>query len=197
MARGRQAGVKNRNYPPLALSEAVKVPDVIEDQASGMTVSRLTLADLLLSTPTSRVFKDLVAASRFYGLTNGGINAEEFSLTKLGEQATGGDEVARTAALKAAVMNVPPYKAFFERFKNKKMPGPAAFVEFLTRDAEVPEARAEEAMAYITADADTAGLVRSSPRRHLDRSRRDATAPSGGRGARFGGARLGGRGCGA
>jgi hypothetical protein len=87
-----------------------------------MTVSRLTLAELLDSTPTSRVFKDFVASARFYGLTNGGNNADEFSLTELGEKATGGDEVAQDAALKAAVMNVPPYKLFFHTFKNKKMP---------------------------------------------------------------------------
>jgi hypothetical protein len=161
MPRGRAPGTKNRNYPPLPLHEAIKVARTIEDEASGMTVSRLTLAELLGSTPTSRIFKDLVASSRFYGLTNGGINADEFSLTKLGENATGGDEVARGAALKAAVMTVPPYKAFFEKFQNKKLPGSGPFKEFLVRDAEVPEERAEECMSYITSDAETAGLVRS------------------------------------
>jgi hypothetical protein len=157
----RKPGTKNRNYPPLTLADAMKVPRAIEDQASGMTVSRLTLAELLNSTPTSRVFKELVAASRFYGLTTGGINATEFGLTKLGEEATGGDEVARATALKAAVMNVPPFKAFFEKFAGKKMPGSGPFKEFLIRDAEVPEEKADECMGYITSDAETAGLVRS------------------------------------
>jgi hypothetical protein len=161
MARGRKAGQKNRNYPPLPLTEALKVPRAIQDQAAGMTVSRLTLAELLDSTPTSRVFKDLVASARFYGLTNGGINADEFSLTELGEQATGGDEVAQDAALKAAVMNVPPYKLFFQTFKNKKMPGPTPLREFLIRDAQVPDERAEETIAYVAQDAAAAGLVRS------------------------------------
>jgi hypothetical protein len=157
----RKKGSKNRNYPPVTLAEAMKVPIALEDQASGTTVTRLTLADLLKSTPTSSVFTDLVASSRFYGLTSGGINASEFSLTKLGEDATGGDEVARAAALKAAVMNVSPYKAFFEKFSNKKMPGAGPFKEFLIRDAEVPADKAEECMKYIRADAETAGLVRS------------------------------------
>jgi predicted nucleotide-binding protein len=161
MPRGRQPGQKNRNYPPLTLAEALKVPRAIQDQASGMTVSRLTLADLLSTTPTSRVFKDLIAASRFYGLTNGGINADEFSLTKLGEQATGADEVAQNTALKAAVMNVEPYQKFFETFKNKKLPTAGPFNEFLVRDADVPSERAEEAISYITADAETAGLIRA------------------------------------
>jgi hypothetical protein len=96
MARGRQPGTKNRNYPPLPLAEALKVARAIQDVASGMTVTRLTLAEMLDSTPTSRVFKELVAASRFYGLATGGINAEEFGLTELGDEATGAKRPAAT-----------------------------------------------------------------------------------------------------
>jgi Predicted nucleotide-binding protein containing TIR-like domain len=160
MPRGRQAGKKNRNYPPLRLSESVKVARAIQDEASGMSVSRLTLAQLLNSTPTSRVFRELVASSRFYGLTNGGINAEEFSLTELGERATGADEDEQVAALKAAVMNVPPFALFFASMKGKKMPSAGPFQEFLVREAAVPTDRAEEAAAHIAADAEAAGLVR-------------------------------------
>lgn len=91
----RQVGSKNRNYPPLRLRDALRVAKVLQEEASGMALSRLTLAELLDSTPSSSVFKDLVASSRFYGLTTGGINAGEFALTELGSQATGADEVAR------------------------------------------------------------------------------------------------------
>jgi Predicted nucleotide-binding protein containing TIR-like domain len=126
-----------------------------------MKVSRLTLAELLDTTPTSTVMRELVASSRFYGLTDGGINADEFSLTELGEQATGGDEVAASKALKAAVMNVPPYKVFFQAFAGKKMPGGTPLREFLVRDAKVPSEKADECSSYIGKDAATAGLVRA------------------------------------
>jgi predicted nucleotide-binding protein len=161
MPRGRQTGIKNRNYPPLPLEDALRVPRAIEDQASGMKVSRLTLAELLDSTPTSRVFKELVAASRFYGLSNGGINAEEFSLTELGSSACGGDEVEQDRARKAAVMNVGPFRAFFEKFNSKKMPAVSAFKEFLVRDADVEANRADECIDHIMSDAKTAGLTRT------------------------------------
>jgi hypothetical protein len=160
MPRGRQAGVKNRNYPPLPLAEALKVASAIEDQASGMKVSRLTLAELLDTTPTSSQFRDLVASSRMFGLTNGGINAAEFSLTPLGERASGADEVARVAALKAAIMTVPPYKIFFDAFVGKKVPGSTALNEFLVREAQVPSERVEECASHIVADARMAGLTR-------------------------------------
>jgi hypothetical protein len=160
MPKGRERGKKNRNYPPLPLAEALKVARAIQDEASGMTVSRLTLASLLDTTPTSSTFRDLVASSRFFSLTEGGINADEFSLTDLGTKATGGDEVAAARALKGAVMTVPPYKLFFETFKGKKVPGAAPLREFLIRDAGVPAERAEECASHINADARTAGLVR-------------------------------------
>jgi len=126
-----------------------------------MEISRLTLAELLNVSPASSNLRELVASSRFYGLTNGGINADEFSLTPLGSEATRGDEVAQMAAYKQAVMNVLPYKAFFATFNNKKIPSATAFKEFLTRSASVAAERADECMQFILADAQTAGLVRT------------------------------------
>lgn len=126
-----------------------------------MPVSRLTLAEILKTTPGSSVFGELVASSRFYGLTTGGINATEFALTTVGKDATGEDAERRVEALKAAVLNVPPYKAFFEHFVDKKVPGDPAFAEFLRKYASVPSDRVEECMEHIIADAETAGLLRS------------------------------------
>lgn len=125
-----------------------------------MTVSRLTLAELLDVSPSSSNFRELVASSRLYGLTSGGINSDEFGLTALGEEATGGDEVGRVAAYKKAVLNIAPYRTFFEAFANKKVPGPAAFKEFLIKNAGVPADRVEECVTIVLSDAATAGLVR-------------------------------------
>src|SRR5437868_1582318 len=90
MARAK--GSKNRDYPPLTLEEALKVAEAIADKASGMPVSRLTLSGLLNTTPSSSSFTQAVASSRAFGLTHGGINADEFALTDLGRRATGADE---------------------------------------------------------------------------------------------------------
>ena len=72
----------------MTLDNALKMSRVIQDDASGMRVSRLTLSELLGVSPSSSNFRDLVAASRFFGLTEGGINAAEFSLTPIGQDAT-------------------------------------------------------------------------------------------------------------
>jgi len=158
MARAK--GVPNRNYPPLHLKDARRVPHVMHDEASGMTVSRLTLAELLGTTPASSVFKELVAASRFYGLTEGGINSDEYSVTELGERAASADESVRNGALKEAVMKVAPFQTFFDAFVNRKVPGNAAFREFLIKSAGVGEPHVEACIAHILSDADEAGLTR-------------------------------------
>jgi predicted nucleotide-binding protein len=125
-----------------------------------MPVSRLTLAEILEISPNSSNFRDLVATSRFYGLTVGGINADEYGLTPLGQDATGGDEVAQVAAYRKAVMNVEPYRIFFQAYSNKKLPSPTAMREFLIKNADVPESRVDECIEFIQADAETAGFLR-------------------------------------
>ena len=95
---GRAAGRKNRNYPALPLSRALEVAQAIEGQASGQDVSRPTLAGLIDSTPTSRVFRELVSSSRLYGLTTGGINSDSFGITDLGVAAVSDDDGARIQA---------------------------------------------------------------------------------------------------
>ena len=161
MARGRVAGTKNRNYPQLSLNDALRLSQAIQDEASGMNVSKLTLAGLVNSTPTSRVFRELTASSRLYSLTTGGINSDEFGLTDLGDRATGGDEVERVAALKQAVLTVVPYKTFFETFNGKKFPNDGPLKDFLIKEAEVDESRVAECIEHLREDAKLAGLTRS------------------------------------
>jgi len=161
MAKGRQAGTKNRNYPPLPLVRALEVANVIEHQASGMAVSKLTLAELLDTTPTSSTLRDLVASARFYGLSVGGINAAEFGLTDLGRAAASEEPETLDPALKEAVLNVEPYRVFFETFRGKKVPAARPLREFLVKHAAIDEARVEEVIEYLLSDAQTAGLVRT------------------------------------
>lgn len=160
MGRGREPGKKNRTTPPLQLAKALAVAEGIADKASGMKVSKLTLADILGSTPTSSMFRDLVASSRLYGLTKGGINATEFELTSAGSDVTNESAEVRDAALKAAVMVVPAYKAFFETYSGKKVPTDRPLREFLEGTAGVPAAYLDECVANLLDDAATAGLVR-------------------------------------
>jgi hypothetical protein len=156
----RPKGSKNRNYPVLTLEEALDVPRAIQDGASGMQVGRLSLAELMNRSPSSSIFADLVASSRGYGLTVGGIRAGQFELTDLGQRATSDDEATRQQGQRGAVRNVEPFEAFLTFFKNRKVPAPGPFKEFLVNNASVPPERAEDCMNHILADARFVGFLR-------------------------------------
>lgn len=125
-----------------------------------MAVSKLTLADLVDRSPAASRFRDLLLASRAYGLTSGGVNADQLELTPLGNEITGPDEVAQAAAMKKAVMNIEPFRIFLTTYNGKKVPSPTAFKEFLVQNATVPAERAEDCIAYILDNAEAAGLLR-------------------------------------
>ena len=156
----RRPGVPNRNFPPLVLSEALLVPRKIEDEASGTTVSRLTMAEILSVSPSSSRFRELIGAARLYRLSSGGVNADEFASTPLGAQVAGGDEVAVAEGLKKAVRNVAPFDKFLVTFNNKKVPSAVVLKEFLVNQAEVAPGHVDNCVEHLLADAEFAGFLR-------------------------------------
>ena len=172
----RSKGSKNRNYPPLSLDDALRMARCIQDEATGWdAVSRLNAGGAASGFAEFQQLP-LPRSSRLYGLTTGGINADEFGLTTLGEQATGPDEVEQGAG--TAVLAIEPYRLFFEKFKNKKVPSAAAFREFLVKNADVADDKADECMQLILADGSAAGIIRQGSRRRLELTRRRATQPN-------------------
>jgi predicted nucleotide-binding protein len=157
----RPKGQKNRNYPSLTLEESLPMARAIQDGASGMAVSRLTLAELVNRSPSASGFRELVFSSRAYGLTTGGINSEEYELTSLGDAVSGADEVARDEALRQAVLNVDPYRAFLTAFNGKRLPSDGPFKDWLIKNASVPAERADECMDRIVTDARFSNLLRN------------------------------------
>lgn len=150
---------KTRNYPAVELAKALSVARAIVDDASSQAVTKLTLAGLLDTTPMSSNFQAMVASSRLYGLTTGGINSDSFSVTPLGEQAVGGDEVARDKALKQAVQNIGPYKSFVDAYASKKIPAAAPLKDFMTGPGGVDPERADEAIQFLLGDLNTAAFI--------------------------------------
>lgn len=156
----RTKGSVNRNYPSVSLEEALDIPRAIQDGASGMPVSKLTLAELVDRSPASSGFRERLLASRAYGLTVGGVNSQQFELTELGNAATGADEDVQREALRRAALNVEPFRAFLTAYNGKKVPATTPFMEFLVQSAAVPPERAEECVRNILRDAAFVGHLR-------------------------------------
>jgi predicted nucleotide-binding protein len=160
MPRGRRPGVPNRNFPTLSLEKALELARALHDGASGLPTDRLTLSELLDRSPSSSAFTTLILASRAYGLTNGGKNADEFSLTQVGRQAVSDDSRERTDGLRRAVLSVEPFTLALRAYDKKKVPLPAAFKSFLTNQAGVHADHAEQCMNQLLDDARLAGFLR-------------------------------------
>ncbi len=161
MPRGRRPGVPNKNFPSLSLERALELPRAIQDGASGLPVDRLTLSELIDKSPSSSVFLILVLASRAYSLTNGGKNADEFSLTPVGRQAVSDDDRERTDGIRRAVLSVEPFTIALRAYDKKKVPQPAAFRSFLINQASVHADHAEQCMTQLLEDARLAGFLRN------------------------------------
>jgi hypothetical protein len=154
----RKPGTSNRSHPEYSLAQALAIPRAIQDGASGMPVSRLTLSELTGRSPNASQFRQLLLASRAYGLTVGGVNAEQFELTPLGNEATGADEVAQAAARRKAVMNIEPYRVFLTAHNGKRFHLPPPSVSFSSdRRARIAEAMTASS---TSCDARAVGFIR-------------------------------------
>ncbi len=156
----RAKGTQNRNYPNLSLREALEIPQAIQNGASGMPVTKLTLAELVDRSPAASGFRERLLASRAYGLTVGGVNADLFELTELGDAATGADEVAQQSALRRAVLNIEPFRIFLTAYNGKKVPSATPLKEFLVHNAGVPAEWAEDCIENLLEDAEFVGFIR-------------------------------------
>src|ERR1700722_4773629 len=99
------------DVPGTSLENALRIPQAISENYAGEPVTPLKLAAALNMSPTSGPFRSLCGASIAYGLTDGGYNAQQISLTTLGKRIIkplqkGDDDVAkRDAVLKPRVMS--------------------------------------------------------------------------------------------
>jgi predicted nucleotide-binding protein len=115
--------VKQSDIPKLTLSEALRLPQSIADDFGRQPTAPHQLAMSVDVSPTSSNWRDLCGASIAYGLTEGGYNANQISLTELGKKIVaptedGQDCSARVeAALRPSVM-----RRFFDKYNKAKFP---------------------------------------------------------------------------
>lgn len=149
-----------RNYPKDSLQQSLVISQKIADENAGAPMNRLLVADALGIKPASSNFKYLLSSSRMYGLTEGTEKAPEVSLTPLGKRVTRTSGPERISALRQAALNIPLYRAFFERFNGNKLPSPEMLRKILVADFSVPADRAEEAAALVIDNGEFIGVLR-------------------------------------
>ena len=129
----RRKGVSNRPCPALPLDTALQVARAIKEQNAGRPMNRLLLAEAMGYSPASSAFRDRIASSAKFRLTDGNYHSEIISLTEIGIGATSPrNEHERVEAMREALRSVPVFNDLLDHFANNKLPK----TEFLKNTVE-------------------------------------------------------------
>jgi predicted nucleotide-binding protein len=161
--------MSQEDVPSCGLNEALRVGAALVDQYGGRAASPLDVAAALNLQPSSSGFRMLCGASIAYGITSGGYNAQEISLTAVGKRVLnplveGDDMVAkREAILKPRVL-----REFLSKYSGAALPRDDIATNVL-RSMGVPAERAASVHALILESAEGVGFLRQiKEKRYVD-----------------------------
>lgn len=153
----------HKSIPSLTFEDAIELAEAIQKYAAGQKIRRVTLFDQLKKSPESSQSRTLVTSSSKYGLTKGSYQAEYIELTPEGKLATDPEKSSadrRRAQFTLAIENIPPFKALYDEFSNKKMPSQAVFRDFL-KDHNLSPSSEKECIDIFILNAKFLGLLKT------------------------------------
>ena len=160
----RTEGGKRRRivkpYPAYTLEDALGVAQAIQNANAGLPFARALLAGALGTTPKSSAFTQRLNASAAYGLTQGGYNDADISLTPLGEALAAVSDYDRAQALVEAAMTPPVFGGFYDMLDGKRLPESAYAQSLLQRELGVIDRLADECLSILIANGEYAGIIR-------------------------------------
>jgi predicted nucleotide-binding protein len=159
-AEPKRVRVSQADIPAYSLDEALKVPKAIVDNYNSKPTTPLKVAAAMKIGPTTGPFKMITGASIAYGLTDGGAQSDQISLTPLAlrvfKPKTEGDDLIakREAFLKPRVVG-----QFLRQYDGGAVPKAEIGQNVLSGDMSVPEQRAEAVFTMIFEGAKALGLI--------------------------------------
>lgn len=159
-SKKKRSYLSQADVPSLSLEQALRVPRAIAENYASKPVTPLQLASALNMAPTSGPFKRLCGVSIAYGLTEGGYNAAEISITPLGRRIVkppedGDDLVAKREAILAPRV----LQEFLNKYDGSPLPRDDIAMNVL-EDMKVPPDKTEAVFALILDSARSVGLLR-------------------------------------
>jgi predicted nucleotide-binding protein len=151
------------DFPQSTVQNSQKIAVGIWENFAGKGASPPDVALAIGMSPTSSTWRALCGSSIAYGLSTGGHNADQITLTPLGRrlvapEAEGDDLKARAeSVLKPRIL-----KEFFERYRRAKFPNDTIGANVLV-GMGVPADRAANALDIVKANGRYAGIIRDTP----------------------------------
>lgn len=152
-----------RSFPASTLEEPLEFAKAVFRIGSGQPVKRLTLFDQLGKSPESGGSRQLIINSGKYGLTRGGVQAENIELTPEGLRAVD-DQISERerAKVKAqlAIANIEPFQKLYDKFVGNKLPAHAVLID-AAKDVGIEAAHAAEAVDTFVVNLRFVGLLKT------------------------------------
>lgn len=151
---------RQTELPKMSLEDALKVPQAIWDQYAGNATAPIFVAEAVGVSPSSSNWRTLTGASIAYGLTDGGYNSKEISLTELGRRIVSPTEENddKLAIFQAA--QLPQFcQKFYEKYGNgNKLPQANIAANLLTSWG-VPKDEASNTFDLIKKNGEFSGII--------------------------------------
>ncbi len=152
-----------RPFPASAFDEPLDFAKAIFRIGSGQPVKRLTLFDQLGKSPESGGSRQLIINAGRYGLTKGGVQADNIELTPEGLKAVDDQVTLREQTrvrAELAILGIEPFKALYEKFSGNKLPAPAVLTD-AAKDIGVNADLAQEAIDTFVVNLRMLGLLKT------------------------------------
>jgi predicted nucleotide-binding protein len=152
--------LSQEDVPAYALDDALRVGRALVEQYGGRAATPLDVAAAMEMQPSSGGFRMLCGAAIAYGLTNGGYNAQEISLTPLGKRIlrplSEGDDMA---AKREAVLRPRVLRDFLSKYSGASLPREDIALNVIS-NMGVPADRAPAVLALVLRSAEEVGFLR-------------------------------------
>jgi predicted nucleotide-binding protein len=157
----KKSRISQADVPSISLEKARRVPAAIADNYASHPTRPLDVGSALDMSPTSGPFRVLCGAAVGYGLTDGGPNATEISLTTLGKRIITPTEVnddvraLREAALKPTVAS-----QFYNKYDGSPLP-PKNIAQNVLATFSVPVDRTGDVYDLLLENARYVGFLKT------------------------------------
>jgi hypothetical protein len=152
-----------RSFPASTFEEPLDFAKTVYRIGSGQPVKRLTLFDQLGKSPESGGSRQLIINSGKYGLTRGGVQAENIELTSEGQKAVDEQVTPREQArvrADLAINRIEPFQKLYEKFGGNKLPAHAVLID-AAKDAGIEPEHTAEAVDTFVVNLRFVGLLRT------------------------------------
>ncbi|WP_291823253.1 hypothetical protein [Bosea sp. (in: a-proteobacteria)] len=152
-----------RPFPASSFEEPLTFAKAIFQIGSGQPVKRLTLFHQLGKSPESGGSRQLIINAGRYGLTKGGVQADNIELTTEGlkavdEQVTAREQARTRAAL--AIQGIEPFEKLYQKFVGNKLPAHAVLID-AAKDVGIDPEHAPEAIDTFVVNLRFTGLLKT------------------------------------